>query len=141
MRNNVIFRYPAEFIGDEKGGGGILVVEGAEWFPELLRRVPGLRVEPELCQEDWGIVAFAQRNLKQFWIGLSCYDEGIWIAHLHHASFAWLQRLSKSGNEELRELSADFHHVLCSEPAVSEVAWYFEHETGTSNARGSPTPE
>jgi hypothetical protein len=141
MRNNVTFRHPAEFVGDEGGDGGILVVAGAAWFADLLSRVPGLQIEPELCQEDWGVVAFAERNQKRFWIGLSFYDEGVWIAHFHHASFAWLQRLSMSGNEELRKLITDFHHVLANERAVSEITWYEERETWVANAQGSPTPD
>jgi hypothetical protein len=29
-------------------------VDGASWFVFLLQQIPGLRIESELCQEDWG---------------------------------------------------------------------------------------
>ena len=88
MRTSVTFRHPAEFVGDSDDGGGILAVSGAYWFVELLRRVPRLQIDQNLCQEDWGVVVFARRNSKHFWIGLSAWNsEGAWLAHFHHGSF------------------------------------------------------
>src|SRR6266480_712439 len=108
MRTNVRFRHPAEFVpvSDEDG---ILAVSGAQWFVSLLRRVPGLEIDDELCQEDWGVVAFVRRHQKHFWIGLSFWPDGehTWLAHVHHRSFAWLQRLSPSGKIELNRLVSD----------------------------------
>ena len=57
MRNHVIFRHPAEFV-PVSGEDGILSADSAEWFMSLLRQIPGLEIEAELCQEDWGVVAF-----------------------------------------------------------------------------------
>src|SRR5947209_18063494 len=92
MRTNVTFRYPAEFVGDQEDGGGVLAVSGAQWFAALLRRVPALELDETFCQEDWGVVLFARRNQKKFWIGLSAWDsERAWFAHFHHGSFAWWQ--------------------------------------------------
>jgi hypothetical protein len=117
----VTFRHPAEFVD---AGEGILAVSGAQWFAALLLRVPGLEIEDDLCQEDWGVVVFARRNRKKFWIDLSFWDEGCWLAHFHYRSFAWLQRLSSSGKNELKRLLADVHEVLVSEAAISDIAWW-----------------
>jgi hypothetical protein len=140
VRNNVTFRYPAEYIGTEEDNAGVLAVGGAGWFVHLLQRVEGLNLEPELCQEDWGVVVFGARGGKQFWIGLSGYDEELWIAHFHHASLAWLQRLSRSGNNELQRLITDFHEVLSNDKSASQIAWYAEHEMRKPKPRGFPTP-
>jgi hypothetical protein len=96
LRDNVTFRYPAELVGDEEDGAGILVVAGSGWFVTLLNRVPGLKIELELCQEDWGIVAFADRNGKSFWSGLSFYDEA---SGLH--TFITVRSPGFSGSAEL----------------------------------------
>jgi hypothetical protein len=141
MRNNVTFRHPAEFIGDSEDGGGVLAVSGAHWFGELLRRAAGLQLDEDLCQEDWGVVFFARRNQKRFWVGLSAWDsEGAWLAHFHHGSFAWLQWFTASGKSELQRLLADVHDVLASDPAITEIAWYEESEMGKPEAVGFSTP-
>lgn len=139
MRTNVTFRHPAEFVGDEEGGvAGVLVVQGAHWFPKLLRRVPGLELDEDLCQEDWGVVFFTRRNQKTFWIGLSAWDSDVWLAHFHHGSF--LQSFRSSGKNELKHLLADVHDVLASEPAITEIAWHEESEMTKPNPAGFPTP-
>ena len=140
MRTNVTFRHPAVFvpISDEEG---ILAVSGAQWFAALLRRVPGLQLDEDLCQEDWGVVFFARRNQKKFWIGLSAWDiDGAWNAHFHHGSFVWFQRFSSSGKNELTRLLADVHEVLDSETAISEIAWHEEREMRKPQPVGFPTP-
>jgi hypothetical protein len=140
MRTNVSFRHPAEFVplSDEDG---ILAVAGAQWFLTLLRRVPDLQIDDNLCQEDWGVLFFAQRNQKTFWIGLSAWETaGSWLAHFHHGSFAWLRRFSASGKTELQRLVSDVHAVLAGEPAVSEIVWYAEHEMTKARPTGFPTP-
>jgi hypothetical protein len=140
MRTNVTFRHPAEFVplSDQDG---ILAVSGAQWFVTLLRRVAGLEIGEALCQEDWGVVIFARRKQRTFWIGLSAWDsEGAWLAHFHHGSFAWLQWFSSSGKNELKCLLADVHEVLANEPAISEIAWYEESEMSKPGPVGFPTP-
>jgi hypothetical protein len=89
MRNSVTFRYPAEFIAVSEDDC-ILATSGADWFVSLLRRVEGLSVQSQWCQEDWGVVVFAERGGKRFWIGLSFWPDGeqAWLAHFHHHSFA-----------------------------------------------------
>lgn len=115
MRTNVTFRHPAEFVGDENGAG-VLAVHGAKWFAEILSRVPHLELDADPCQEDWGVVFFARRNQKKFWIGLSAWNsDRAWLAHFYHGTFAWLQRFSSRGNEELELLIADIHKALVSE--------------------------
>ena len=116
-------------------------IVGAGWFASLLQRVPGLQVDNDLCQEDWGVMIFSRRARKQFWIGLSGFDEHEWLAHVHHGSFAWLQRLRRSGKRALKQLILDIHDVLANEPAVSKVTWHAETEAGKRNPRGSPTPQ
>ena len=141
MRTNVTFRHPAEFVGDSEDGGGVLTVNGAHWFAALLARVPALQIDEHLCQEDWGVVLFARRNRKRFWIGLSAWDaEGAWLAHFHHGSFAWFQWFSSSGKDGLKCLLADVHNVLASEPAVSDIAWHEESETSKPKPVGFPAP-
>jgi len=141
MRNNVTFQYPAEFVpvSDEDG---ILAVGGAQWFVALLNRVPDLQVDDELCQEDWGIVVFASRAQKKFWVGLSFWPDGdrAWLAHFHHSSFAWLQRLSASGRKQLQLLVGDFHAVLASEPSVSHIVWHEEGQMNEARPGGHSTP-
>jgi hypothetical protein len=126
MRTNVTFQHSTDFVpvSDEDG---VLATRGAGWFVDLLRMVPGLEVNDDLCQEDWGVVVFAERNRKSFWIGLSAWeDDGSWLAHFHHGSFAWLQRFSPSGKSELGRLLADVRAVLGREPAVSGISWHEE---------------
>jgi hypothetical protein len=141
MRTNVTFRHPAEFVGDQDDGGGVLAVTGAHWFAALLRRVPGVQIDDILCREDWGVVFFARRNNKKFWIGLSAWDsDGAWLAHFHHGSFAWLHWFSSSGKSELRLLLADVHKVLVSDPAITDIAWHEESEMNKPQPVGFPTP-
>ena len=141
MRTSVAFKYPAEFVplSDEDG---ILAVSGAEWFVSLLRRVDGLSVQTELCQEDWGVVVFAERAGQRFWIGLSEWpdDEPAWHAHIHHDSFAFLQRWSAAGKRELERSASDIHSVLASEPKVRDIAWYHESDMNRAHAPSSATP-
>jgi hypothetical protein len=140
MRTHVTFRHPAEFVplSDENG---ILAVSGAQWFATLLRRAPDLEIDENPCQEDWGVVLFARRNRKKFWIGLSAWDaKGDWLAHFHHGSVAWLQWFSSSGKNELKRLLADIHEVLASEAAISDIAWHEEGEMSKPRPAGFPTP-
>ncbi len=141
MRNNVTFRHPAEFIAVSEDDG-VLAASGAEWFVSLLRRIDGLSVQSDLCQEDWGVVIFAERGGKRFWIGLSFWreDEQLWLAHFHHHSFAWLQRWTPTGKRELERLVSDFHSVLASEPAIRNIRWYHESDIRRADAKSSATP-
>jgi hypothetical protein len=140
MRTRVTFRHPAEFVPLSEEDG-ILAVSGAQWFAAILRRISGIEIEKDLCQEDWGVAMFARRNRKKFWIGLSAWDaKGAWLAHFHHGSFAWFQRFSSSGKNELKCLLANVHEVLASEAAVSAIAWHEEGELNKPQPAGFPTP-
>ena len=140
MLTNVTFRHPAKFVGDQEDGG-VLAVRGAQWFAALLKGVPRLELDEDLCQEDWGVVCFARRNQTKFWIGVSAWDsEGAWLAHFHHGSVAWLQWFSSAGKGELRRLLADVHDVLASEPAITEIAWHEERDMSKPKPAGFPTP-
>ena len=141
VRTNVRFRHATEFIpvSDEDG---ILAVAGAQWFVLLLRSVPNLEIEGDLCQEDWGVAIFARRNGKRFWIGLSMWPDGqhAWLAHVHHRSFAWLQRVSALGKKELERLASDIHNVLANEQAISEITWYQESDMTKPDPTSFATP-
>jgi hypothetical protein len=139
MRTHVTFRHPAGLV-PLSGEDGILSVAGAEWFVSLLKQVPELAVRSDLCQEDWGIVVFAERTEKKFWVGLSAEEEGAWVSHFHHDSFAWLQRFSPSGNRALQRLVQDFHRVLANQAAVSEITWYREDDM-MKQGSGSGSPD
>lgn len=142
MRDNVSFVHPAPFVGVSEDDESVLAVDGARWFADLLARIPGLEVQSDLCQEDWGVVVFASCNATQFWIGLSPWPdlEQGWLAHLHHGSFSWLQRFRRSGQAELARLAAELHEVLSSDPAVSGITWYREKEMASADPSGAPTP-
>jgi len=142
MRDNVTFVHPAPFVGVSADDESVLSVAGARWFADILARVRGLAVQPELCQEDWGVVLFASRDETQFWIGLSPWPEleQGWLAHLHHGSFSWLQRLRRSGQAELERLAIDLHATLSADPAVSSITWYREREMRRADPSGAPTP-
>jgi hypothetical protein len=135
----VIFRHPAEFVtvSDEDG---ILAAEGARWFVELLGRVPGLEVEDDLCQEDWGVVLFARFEQKPFWIGLSFWSEGenAWLAHVHHGG--WLQRFRGSGKSAFERLLSSVHAALVSEPAASEITWFEQRQLTEAHPVGFKGP-
>ena len=141
MRTNVTFRYPAEFVGDSEDGGGILAVRGAHWFAALLRQVPDLQLDDDVCQEDWGVMFFARRDQKKFWIGLSAWNADFaWIAHFHHDTFAWPQWFNPTGEDELMRLLIDVHAVLASDPETTDIAWHEESEMSKPQPAGFPTP-
>ncbi len=137
VRTHVTFRHPAEFV---QGPDGILGVDGAHWFLEVLLGVPELLID-DLVQEDWGVVFRVRREGKKFWIGLGARDaENGWVAHLHRAGFAWLQWLSAKGNRAFRRLLNDLHAALLNDPAVSEVLWYEAAELDKPRPTGFATP-
>jgi hypothetical protein len=52
--------------------------------------------------------------------------ENGWLAHIHHGSFAWIQRFQPKGKEALAALLNGLHQALSSDPAVSQIEWYTE---------------
>jgi hypothetical protein len=140
MRTNVTFRHPAEFITSDDSDG-ILAANGAGWFKDLLLRIDGLVVHSEPIQEDWGVVFFADRDDCRFWIGLSFWDEGAWIAHVHHHSTAWMQRFTARGKAALARLATDIHVALETETSVSDINWYLEAEIAKPDPKGAATPD
>jgi hypothetical protein len=136
MRNTVTFKFPAPIVA-APDYEGILGVEGATWFFDLLRSIPGLDVEAELVQEDWGVVVFAQRGGRSFWIGLSAMEEHEWVAHVHHGSFAWLQRFSSAGKAGLREVASELDRALRGAGA-SSIQWFREDDTSLRVPSASP---
>ena len=141
MRTNVVFNHPAQFV-PVSPDDGVLSVAGADWFVSLLKQVPELEVDTKLCQEDWGVVVFARRNDKRFWIGLSLWpdERQVWLVHFHHHSFAWLQRWTAAGKNELQQLVLAAHAVFCRDTEVSGISWYYEHDIGRPDADGSEDP-
>jgi len=140
MLTYVTFYNPVPFV-DSPSAEGILGVDGARWFAAILRSVPGLQIDEDLCQEDWGVVIFAQRHGKKFWIGLSSWSaDNAWIAHIHHGHFAWLQRLTTSGHSEMLRLVQDIHTALAGDPATSSITWHEYSETLRRDPRGFSHP-
>jgi len=141
MRNKVLFQHPAEFVPNQDTEG-VLSVDGAIWFLEILQVIPGIHVDEERCQEDWGVVFFARRNGSRFWIGLSAWmdDDADWLVHVHHRSFAWFQRWSRSGRDEFKQLVLDLHRVMESQAEVSNLRWYNRQELESGHGEGSPCP-
>lgn len=141
IRTNVVFRYPMPFVS-WPDTDGVLSVDGAGWLVELLRQVPELDVQNELCQEDWGVVAFAERAGKRFWIGLSQWPdaEDAWLMHVHHGSFQWLQWFSSSGRLALEELVCAVAEALKKHEGITDVAWYHERAMMSANPLGAASP-
>ena len=141
MRTNVVFEHPADFVpvSDEDG---VLAVRGAQWFVDLLQAIPGLEIDPRLCQEDWGVAIFVCSGNKKFWVGLSMWPESdrAWLAHVHHGSFAWLQRFSTSGRAELERFVTNVHHALADNPSITNVVWYQESAMRKASPIGAATP-
>lgn len=141
MRNNVTFNFPERFLPLSEEDG-ILSKDGAQWLVSILKTIPSLEIDPDLCQEDWGVVLRVKRNQRKFWIGLSFWPDGeqAWLVHLHHDSFAWLQRFSTTGKAELEKLILNMDDALKANPSVSNIFWYSEEEIDKPTAVGSPTP-
>jgi hypothetical protein len=138
MRTQVIFRHPAPFVPAEEDSP-VLSAKSAGWFAALLEKIDGLSVDADVCQEDWGAVFFAARGGRKFWVGLSAAPDGEgWLVHLHHGSFAWLQRFSAAGTGELQRLAADLHRVLAAESAITAIAWYEKDDAVLRDSH--PTP-
>lgn len=137
MRNTVQFSFAASFVG--AGADGIVGVAGAGWFVELLERIPGLEIDPELVQEDWGVVVLARRAGRRFWIGLGATDGHEWIAHVHHAPFAWVQRLASAGNAARRALVDELDRAL-RDGNASSVRWFDERDLALMSPAAAPSP-
>jgi hypothetical protein len=139
LRTQVIFEYPARFVGTDADNGGVLSVKGAQWFLSFLKSVPDLEVDPDLCQEDWGVVIFAKRNRRKFYIGLNSMDEGQWLAHIQ---YGWVTRFRPSRKRELLCLVMDLHRVLSLYQSVKAIAWYTEKEAFKGyTSKGHSTPD
>lgn len=140
MRTHVIFKHSATFV-PLSPEDCILSVDGADWFVRLLQQIPELQTDPKIIQEDWGVVIFARRNGKRFWIGLSSWpdNERMWMAHFHHRSLAW-QQWSSSGKRELQRLVLEAHEALSGDPSVAHLAWHFERDMARVHERGSAHP-
>jgi len=137
MHTDVRFFYVAPFVAAQEDEA-IFGVAGAGWFVDLLKRIPNLTVNEDLCQEDWGVIVFMQRNGKKFTVGIApCFDrseENEWWSQFSHAPLAWIQRASRSGNDELAKLITDFHAVLTQESAIKDIAWYDKFQQGPGAA-------
>lgn len=136
MRNTVIFHHsaPLVVVSDEDG---VLSVEGAGWFLDLLGTIPGIDLDQDVVQEDWGVVVRARRAERSFWIGLSTMGEHEWVAHVHHDSFAWLQRFSAGGRAARAALVGDVDHALRIANA-SGLKWFDESDLNLRAPAESP---
>jgi hypothetical protein len=138
IRNNVTFQHPATFVPTAEAEG-IMSIDGAAWFVDLLGRIPRPAIDPDLCQEDWGVVVFGARDRLKFWFGLSFWDEGAWLAHVHH--WALLQRFRAAGKAGYAAVISDLHDVLRHDDSVSDVRWYLEADVNLRGTGGAPSPD
>ena len=149
MRNTVDFviptvRWPEESDEREESFSDILLAKDAAWFVDVLRRIDWIVVDAELCQEDWGVVAFVRHDKLRFHVGLSFGGgpgttevEG-WHAWVRHGSFTIKQRFTQDGKQALRRLVLDLDRALRASGA-SELAWYDEADERCEHP--STTPE
>jgi len=143
MRTIVRFEYPAPFVGTEEDNGGVLSVKGAGWFAVLLGSIPELVVDPDLCQEDWGVVVFAMRGKMRFdfffWDGLAEEPRRSWVAELRHGGF--FDRFMAKKREGLDRLVGELDRALKHDPSVSRVEWFDDSDKPFDPAeRGFPAP-
>lgn len=136
MRTNVSFRYPAPCSDHEE----IFSVDGAQWFIEILQAIPGIQIDNNLCQEDWGVVVFVQRNDARFWIGIGYRDEEEWLAFCKPTAASWLPWRRRDYRREFGNLVEAMHDVLKNDASVSEIVWYEEPAMRTPNPKGFATP-
>jgi hypothetical protein len=120
MRSVVEFHYPAAYVA-ATAVDDILGIKGATWFVELLRQIPRIEIDPDLLQEDWGVVIYAQRDGRRFWIGLSGFGNDEWVAHVHHD--AWLQRYAAAGKAAYNELVRELERALRAAHATP-MRWF-----------------
>ncbi|QDV75686.1 hypothetical protein [Botrimarina mediterranea] len=142
MRTNVCFRYPAPFV-PVPDNELLLSTDGAIWFVDLLRKVPNLQINEELCQEDWGVVVFVNRNSARYWVGigrLQDQNEGDWLAFFNPSPLSWLPWRRRHCRRELGNLIEAMHDVLQEDASVSQIVWYEEKEMRTPNPKGFATP-
>lgn len=141
MKTNVSFVCAEEFVPVSEEDG-ILSAKGAGWFVARLKAITGIEIADELCQEDWGVVVFAKKNGKRFWIGLSQLPDGehCWLAHVHHAPWTLLQRISSSGRAALDDVVRDLDGVLKRDPKVSHVRWIHEEDLQKARDTWSDSP-
>jgi hypothetical protein len=142
MRNTVAFSIPSVHWPEESDAepfSDVLLTKHTTWFLDILRRIEWLKIDPKLCQEDWGVVAFASHEKLAFWIGLSVGDvEDEWIAHVHHGSFSMVQRFTRAGKQAFEKVIVDFDRAL-RESGATTVRWYHEDDQSFKNPAASPT--
>ena len=139
MRTHVTFRFAAEFVGAQEDEG-ILGVRGVSWFTDRLTRVPRLALSPKLIQEDWGVAFLAERDGSKFWIGLSVFEDGVWIAHIHNSRASWLRGLFGVGPRNFSALAGDLNHVLAADALVSDIRWYNKDDLKRMPPTWKPNP-
>jgi hypothetical protein len=138
IRNHATFRHP-EALEAHPDELDTLTIAGVDWFVDVLREIPRLAVDRELCQEDWGVVVFGRRDGFTFWFGLSYWDEEEFVAHVHHRGL--LQRFRAAGRVAYATTIADLHVALSQHHSITHVAWHYESELDRSTSRGAASPD
>ncbi len=136
MRNTVTFQYPAPLIV-VPGTEDVLSVEGAGWFLGLLGTTPGIELDQEVAQEDWGVAIFARHVGRRYWIGLSAMGEHEWLAHVHRHPFAWRQWFSPGGREARAVLVGGVDRALRTASARG-LKWFDESDRNLRAPADSP---
>jgi hypothetical protein len=139
MRTRVTFRYLTKFVG-AKEDEGILGIGGVSWFVERLARIPRLSISTQLIQDDWGVAIRAERDGNKFWIGISSFDDGVWVAHIHYFLGTWLRSLISASHSGTPTLAYDLDRVLKSDPSMSDIRWYRERDMKRPPFSWRPNP-
>ena len=139
MRSSVSFKFVTEFVGAD-ADEGILGIKGADWFVRRLQQIPEITVVPNLIQDDWGVAILVTRKRRQFWFGLGVFGDDTWIAHLHRYPLGVLEYLLPPHKRQFDALLKEFHAVLATDPAISEIRWYEERDLRRSTRKWAAYP-
>jgi hypothetical protein len=137
MRNTVSFQYraPMVVVSDEDG---VVGVEGAGWFLDIIRTIPGIDLDQSVVQEDWGVVIPARLAGRSYWIGLSSTgDEHDWVAHVRPHALAWLERFSPRARAARAALVGEVDRALRTAHA-SGLKWFDENDVNLRAPAKSP---
>jgi hypothetical protein len=119
MRSLATFHYPGQ---SWNGESDILLVEDANWFAAILRRIDGLAMTKETFQEDWGVIFYVSYQSSRFWIGLSLADIDWWSLIFHHDRL--FQRFNSLAKEAMEQLIEAVHLALVGDSTCSEIRWH-----------------
>ncbi len=126
---------------DERYSESCLAESAAGWFVELLQKVPNLKVDTKLCQEDWGVLIFIERNGLKFFASLGIQEDDDSDGYQYHwlafftlpdkSLFSFFGRGPKPDDQKrvLRTIVGDVAEVFSKEPQISDMLWFTDKES------------